>query len=145
MQQLAPCVLVKHPEYYDNNSGGKSVKREARLNAHGFWTMPRRAVQKKGTPHHYDLTLAEMRQYADGKMVLAMAPQHTQQGRAQYPVDVDMSLLTRGATQRNFAHSRVVQVMSVHGNDRIRTALASASARASSDRSVTNLTAMSRS
>jgi hypothetical protein len=103
--ELAPCVLVRHPEYYDN-TGKPSPQAQARgafarLNPHGFWAMPKRAVQKQGTPHQYDLTLAEMRQYENSRMVLVLAPQNAQQGRARYPADVDLGLLvTSGAHHR---------------------------------------------
>lgn len=68
---LAPCVLAQHPDwYYKTRTPGKP-----RLNAHGFWREPPKAVKIPGSAHDQDVALSEMRQFGNKKMILVLSPQ----------------------------------------------------------------------
>ena len=86
---LAPSVLVRHPDWHWPGHGAGSPG-PAKLHKNGFWAPSKNAVRKEGTPHHFNFSLSEMRQYSDSTMVLVLAEDSSPAEEADYPIDIDL-------------------------------------------------------
>jgi hypothetical protein len=92
-QVIAPCVLTRHPDWYD----GPGSPGTARLNKHGFWSPSKNAIRKQGSPqvqHQYNYSLSEMRQYSDSTIVLVLSQGDGPTEEADYPIDIDLDTST---------------------------------------------------
>lgn len=97
---LAPSVLVRHPDWHWTGRAGSPGP--AKLHKNGFWSPSKNAVRKEGTPHHFNLSLSEMRQYSDSTMVLVLAEDSSPAEEADYPIDIDLD--TSALLEEDGAH-----------------------------------------